>query len=168
MPLGCGRTQIKAPLLSLYNNMSVPAVPFLWGLCVCAAGGSEVGPGEGPGTLGSNGGFGGRHCVLMGLKGWVMGMVQPMSRVLQPPGPISGASQSPQGGRSGDRGAGAVGLCCPWGDPSSCLFSWPGRKRQERCCGISLSTSQVPIVPSGDPRLAPLALSVQRTWVLSH
>lgn len=66
MFLGCSRTRIKAPLLSLDNNMNGPAVlflwglcVFLWGLCVCAAGGREVGPGEGPRTLGSDGGVAG-------------------------------------------------------------------------------------------------------------
>lgn len=77
MPLGCGRTRIKAPLLSLYNNTNVP---FHRGFCVHAAVRSEVGPGEGLGTLGSDGGFGGRQRVLLGLNGWVMGMVQLMSR----------------------------------------------------------------------------------------
>lgn len=57
MFLGCSRTRIKAPLLSLDNNMNGPAVLFLWGLC--AAGGREVGPGEGPRTLGSDGGVAG-------------------------------------------------------------------------------------------------------------
>lgn len=60
--------------------MNVPAVSLLPGLCVCAAGGSKVGPGEGLGTLGSDGGFGGRCHVLLGLNGGVMGMVQLLSR----------------------------------------------------------------------------------------
>lgn len=116
MPLGYSRTWIKAPLLSLYNNMNVPAVSFLPRLCVCAAGGSKVGPGEGLGTLGSDGGFGGRCHVLLGLNSGVMGMVQLLSRGAAATGTHLWASQSPRGGRSGDRGAGVVGLCCPWGD----------------------------------------------------
>lgn len=61
MFLGCSRTRIKACLLSLVNNVNGPAVLFLWGLCVCAAGGSKVGSGEEPRTLGSVGG----HWVML-------------------------------------------------------------------------------------------------------
>lgn len=61
MVLGCSRTRIKARLLSLVNNVNGPAVLFLWGLCVCAAGGSKVGSEEEPRTLGSVGG----HWVVL-------------------------------------------------------------------------------------------------------
>lgn len=148
MRLGCGRTQIKAPLLSLYNNTNVSAVPCLRGLCVRAAGGSEVGPGEGLGTLGSDGGFGGRRRVLLGFHGWMMGMVQLMSRGAAATGThLWGLTEPSEWEERGQRSRGG-GAVLSLGGPQVLLvlLAW-----QERCCGVSLSTSRIPIFPSGDP-----------------
>lgn len=163
MPLESGRTRIKAALLSLYNRMNVPAVTFLWGLCVRVAGGNEVGPGEGPGTPGNNGGFGGRCWVLLGLNGWVTRMVQLMSRDAEAPGSISGASQSPQDGTSRDRGAGVVAVLSLGGTPV--LAGSPGLAGEMLwCVTVNFTGSHLPL---GRPLAALLALGVQRTWVLS-
>lgn len=103
MFLGCSRTRIKACLLSLVNNVNGPAVLFLWGLCVCAAGGSKVGSGEEPRTLGSVGG----HWVMLVectviCWGQTAGNDPADVEVPEPSEPVCVVPQSPQGGRSRD------------------------------------------------------------------
>lgn len=168
MLLGCVQTRIKAPHLSLYNNMHVPAVPFLWGVSVCAAGGSKVGPGEEPGALGSDGGFGGRCCVLLRLNSCAMGMVQPTSRGAAGTGIcLWGLTERSGWEEWGQRSRGG-GLCCPWRGARVflVLLDWQeGPGETLWCFTVSFTGSHAPL---GRTLAALLALGVQRTQVLGH
>lgn len=167
MPLGCDWTQIKAPLLSLYN-MNVPAVPFPRSLCVPTAGGSEVRPGEGPGTLGSDGGFGGRRCVLMGLNGCVDGdgPADSIERCCSHGDPSLGPHRALKVGGAGTEEQGWWGCALLGGSPV--LADSPGLAGGGRRDAVVFHCLLHRFHPSLRRLAAPLALGVQRTQVLGR